>query len=117
LRATRRAAIPAGFREKKGGSLRSALLGLSVVGGLVAVLGGVVGLALEIGGAWPFLVLLAGLIGAITTVSLASSIRPLTAAGAELRDYLEGVRLYIGVAETDRLRVLQSPQGALRSPY
>ena len=25
--------------------------------------------------------------------------------------------MYIGVAETDRLRVLQSPQGALRSPY
>jgi uncharacterized membrane protein YgcG len=117
LRAVRRAAIPAGFRETKGGAQRGWLLGLSAIGGLVAVLGGIVGLALEIGGAWPFLVLLLGVIGAITTLTLAASIRPLTPAGAELRDYLEGVKLYIGIAETDRLRVLQSPQGALRSPY
>lgn len=37
-----------------------------------------------------------------------------TPRGAELREYLEGVRLFIRVAEEDRLRALQSYSGALR---
>ncbi|NYF10426.1 putative membrane protein YgcG [Leifsonia sp. AK011] len=38
----------------------------------------------------------------------------LTEAGAEARDYLEGLRLYLTVAEEERMRMLQSPEGALR---
>jgi uncharacterized membrane protein YgcG len=38
----------------------------------------------------------------------------LTDAGAEQRDYLLGMRDYLRLAEADRLRVLQSPQGAER---
>jgi len=41
---------------------------------------------------------------------------PLTAAGAELRDHLKGLRLYIRVAEKQRIEYLQSPQGAERTP-
>jgi hypothetical protein len=41
---------------------------------------------------------------------------PLTADGAELVDHIKGLELYIKLAEADRLRVLQSPQGALREP-
>ncbi|MEP6479251.1 MAG: DUF2207 domain-containing protein [Rhodoglobus sp.] len=43
-------------------------------------------------------------------------VRPnlLTDAGAELRDHLLGMRLYLTVAEEDRLRMLQSPDGAER---
>ena len=41
---------------------------------------------------------------------------PLTDKGAEVRDHVAGLDLYIRVAEADRLRVLQSPQGALRTP-
>jgi uncharacterized membrane protein YgcG len=37
---------------------------------------------------------------------------PLTEKGAELRDYLLGLKLYIDVAETDRIAMLQSPEGA-----
>lgn len=37
---------------------------------------------------------------------------PLTEKGAELRDYLMGLKLYIDVAETDRIKMLQSPEGA-----
>jgi uncharacterized membrane protein YgcG len=40
--------------------------------------------------------------------------RPFAADGAELRDYLAGLKLYIEVAETDRIRILQSPTGAER---
>lgn len=38
----------------------------------------------------------------------------LTPKGAELRDYLLGMRMYLRLAEADRLKVLQSPDGALR---
>ena len=41
---------------------------------------------------------------------------PLTDEGAEVRDHIAGLDLYIRVAEVDRLRVLQSPEGALRKP-
>jgi uncharacterized membrane protein YgcG len=39
---------------------------------------------------------------------------PLGPAGSELRDYLEGLKVYIRLAEKDRLAYLQSPDGALR---
>jgi uncharacterized membrane protein YgcG len=38
----------------------------------------------------------------------------LTAAGAEAKEYLLGIREYLTIAEEDRMRVLQSPQGAQR---
>lgn len=37
---------------------------------------------------------------------------PLTDKGLALRRYLLGLKLYIGVAEADRLKMLQSPEGA-----
>lgn len=37
---------------------------------------------------------------------------PLTEQGAELRDHLKGLELYIRLAEADRLQMLQSPTGA-----
>jgi uncharacterized membrane protein YgcG len=38
----------------------------------------------------------------------------LTDSGATLRDYVEGIRVYLTLAEKERFRVLQSPDGALR---
>jgi uncharacterized membrane protein YgcG len=40
--------------------------------------------------------------------------KPLTAAGAEVRDHLQGLKEFIEWAEADRIRMLQSPQGAER---
>jgi uncharacterized membrane protein YgcG len=42
--------------------------------------------------------------------------RVLTAKGAEVDDYLKGMRVYIELAEKDRLDFLQSPKGALLKP-
>ncbi|MCR2799990.1 DUF2207 domain-containing protein [Microbacterium sp. zg-Y818] len=42
--------------------------------------------------------------------------RPLTDAGAELRDHLAGLKIFIDWAEADRIRMLQSPMGAERRP-
>ncbi|HSP75850.1 MAG TPA: DUF2207 domain-containing protein [Cryobacterium sp.] len=38
----------------------------------------------------------------------------LTESGAEQRDYLKGMKVYLELAEEDRFRMLQSPDGALR---
>ena len=106
-----------GLREKKGGRLRRWLLAAAVLTGMLTLVGCVGAFITEVGGGWPVLVLVLGIGASVTTFSVVASVRPLTAAGAELRDYLAGVKLYIDIAEADRLRVLQSPEGALRSPY
>lgn len=41
---------------------------------------------------------------------------PLTQKGAELKEYLEGLEMYMKVGEEERLRILQSPQGAQKTP-
>ncbi|TFD79695.1 hypothetical protein [Cryobacterium psychrophilum] len=91
-----------------GGAMATAVLGVGT--SLVAV-------ATVVGGMWPAAIILMSVIASVVTVACVSNFRPLTASGAELRDNLKGVKLYIGLAEADRLRVLQSPAGALRSPY
>jgi uncharacterized membrane protein YgcG len=40
---------------------------------------------------------------------------PLTEKGRTLKDYLEGLKMYIKYAEVDRLKALQSPDGALKT--
>ena len=39
-----------------------------------------------------------------------------SASGRELSDYLKGLKLYIKVAEQDRIKILQSPRGAEKTP-
>lgn len=117
LRAARKRMITERFREKKGGRLRVGLILLAVATGVVSIGASAIAIGAEVGGAWPVLVLVLGALFATAILALTASVRPLTGTGSELRDYLKGVKLYIGLAETDRLRVLQSPEGALRSPY
>ncbi len=114
-RSNRKRMLADGLREHKGGATRRGLLLTAVVSAVIAIVASIIGLVGEIGGGWPVLVLVLGILFAVLVMATAGSVRPLTAAGSELRDYLKGVKLYIGVAEADRLRVLQSPVGALRS--
>lgn len=106
-----------GLREKKNDGLRLWLFILAIVGVAVGLVGGLGALVTVVGGAWPLLTIAVSIITAVGTFIFAGNLRPLTASGAELRDYLKGVKLYIGLAEADRLRVLQSPEGAERSVY
>ncbi|NRG41254.1 DUF2207 domain-containing protein [Rathayibacter sp. VKM Ac-2835] len=93
------------------GSVLLALL--AVVASIGAVLGGALLLVGKLGGPLPFvLVLVAVALGAAICVLLAKV--PLTAAGAELRDHLKGLTLYLRLAEADRFAMLQSPRGADR---
>jgi len=55
-------------------------------------------------------------VGAAVLVAVAAARRPvlLSEAGVERRDYLTGMKVYLDLAEADRFRMLQSPEGALR---
>jgi uncharacterized membrane protein YgcG len=52
------------------------------------------------------------LVAAVVALVCASQLYPLTDKGLDLRRYLMGLKLYIGVAEEERLKMLQSPEGA-----
>ncbi len=51
---------------------------------------------------------------AITSFILGFTLWPLTDKGLDLSRYLDGLKQYIGVAEVQRLRMLQSPEGVLK---
>ena len=116
-KAARSGMVVDGLRETTGSALRRGLMAVGIVTGIVAVVASAIAFATEVAGAWPALSLVGGLVAVIVTIAVSIDVRPLTRRGAELRDYLKGVTVYISLAEADRLRVLQSPQGALRTPY
>lgn len=113
----RKKTISAGYRRKPVGHMRSFILWLSTISFTLAIVFGVITAAQELGGPLPFLLLVATGILYVVTMAMVSNVRPVTEKGAELRDYLRGLEMYIKLAEADRLRVLQSPQGALRTEY
>lgn len=55
-------------------------------------------------------------VGIFAGVNIIRATKPLTSKGRELFDYLKGLELYINIAEKDRIKVLQSPQGAVKTP-
>jgi uncharacterized membrane protein YgcG len=52
------------------------------------------------------------IVAAIVAFGCGWALHPLTDKGLELRRYLAGLKKYIDVAEKDRLKMLQSPEGA-----
>lgn len=72
----------------------------------------VIGIGLIIVGflSFTFTVLLSG----IATMIVAKGLRPRTEKGVALMEYLEGMKMYMALAEAERLKVLQSPDGARR---
>ncbi|MFT4212261.1 MAG: DUF2207 domain-containing protein [Microbacterium sp.] len=118
--AARRILAAAGADLKARGLYRPLPRGLRTLPSLLAVVGGVIavsaGLRADDAGVdalLPLLLLIlsiaAGIAGVVVTAR-----RPLSRAGAELRDHLAGVKLFIDWAEADRIRMLQSPAGAER---
>ncbi|MBU1589347.1 MAG: DUF2207 domain-containing protein [Actinobacteria bacterium] len=106
----------AGFKERPPGrGLGALLVVVQVVLGIVAL-----GTFIVSAGAfnnvsaflWP--TMLVGTVAFIVTAVLARRPLRLTAKGAEADEFLKGMKLYLTVAEEDRLRFLQSPSGAER---
>lgn len=85
----------------------------SFVGAILTIVFGVVLLADDRGGVLPLILLLASFVALFAVFFLVLK-TPLTPAGAELRDHLRGLEEYIRLAEADRFRMLQSPDGASR---
>ena len=65
---------------------------------------------------WPlgYALLVSG--AAVVAIAALLSHRPLTARGVQAKEHLAGLRMFIEWAEEDRIRMLQSPQGAERAP-
>ncbi|MET0736279.1 MAG: DUF2207 domain-containing protein [Microbacterium sp.] len=63
----------------------------------------------------PLVLMGASILVVIVVIGLVAR-KPLTARGAEVRDHLEGLKIFIEWAEADRIRMLQSPLGAERVP-
>lgn len=55
-------------------------------------------------------------IAGIVALIMAASMWPLSEKGATARDYLNGLKMYMKLAETERIKTLQSPQGAAKTP-
>jgi uncharacterized membrane protein YgcG len=81
---------------------------LFLVALIAAIAGGSGGIA------FAFVSLLAGGIGVIMALVGVGGVKKLSDKGAAWNDYLLGMRMYLQLAEEDRLRVLQSPKGAER---
>lgn len=105
-----------GWRRTPDVGLRVALAVVAVVGGVAGFVFGIVAIDAAMGGPWPLVFAAAGGVAALATPILVAVVRPLTERGRALRDRLEGLRVYIRLAEADRLAMLQSPSGALRGP-
>lgn len=106
--------VAEGLRWKPPLGPRLLLIAVAVGGAALSFFFGIVALETQMGGFWPAICFIVAILAAISTIVVIISVRPLTERGRTIRDHLEGLRLYIRLAEADRLRVLQSPSGALR---
>lgn len=94
---------------------RFAVIGLSLLAMFASFVTSI-GMITDYRGEWiPAVTLVGGFVLGVAGLILSAN-TPLTDTGAEARDHIAGLDLYIRVAEADRLRVLQSPEGALRKP-
>jgi uncharacterized membrane protein YgcG len=109
-----KASVDGGFRVKKRVGGRAVLVAVAVVV-LVGALGlFIAAVALYGINAWVALSLVVTMISVICAFIAVTSRNALTPKGAEVREYLLGLRDYLALAEADRIAMLQSPSGAER---
>jgi hypothetical protein len=113
LKAANQELVTRGLRRQVPGRVRALPILATVACSALVILFGFAALD---GGVDPLvplsLIIAAGVVDVIVIVMMAR--KPLTAAGAETRDHLFGLKEFIEWAEADRIRMLQSPQGAER---
>lgn len=113
--AVRKRVVAEGLRRTPDGGLRALLGVVAIAGGVASVVFGIIALDQAMGGAWPALCFVVAILAALTAGFAVADVRPLTETGRAAKDHLEGLKVYIELAEADRLRMLQSPDGALRT--
>jgi uncharacterized membrane protein YgcG len=111
----RREATANGYRRRPPVGAIALVTVAAVLGVAGAIVFGAISLDQAYGGLWPVMLIAVAVLAAAVVGVLLFRV-PLEPKGAELRDHLKGLAEYIKLAEGDRLRYLQSPQGALREP-
>jgi len=104
-----------GFRRVVPTGAKAWPLAIAWLSAALVIVLGVAALVSFVDPAVPLVLLFGGIALAITITILVAR-DPLTSAGAEARDHLLGLKQFIEWAEADRIRMLQSPQGAERVP-
>lgn len=107
--------VASGHRRKTPTGLIALVLTAGAIATVAAVVFGAIALDQAYGGLWPVLLIVVAVLALVADLLLLLR-TPLDEKGVELRDYLKGLEMYITLAEADRIRYLQSPQGALREP-
>lgn len=106
--------IAGGYRARPRGSWAKALRALAWINWGALIVPWVWVFSWEIEDGELFVASFVALFAAIVTTIVLQRPFLLTRRGADLRDQLLGVKLYLTVAEEERIRILQSPQGAER---
>ena len=104
-----------GLRRQVPAAARAWPVLLAIASAALVVLFGIVALSAFVMPLVPIVLLIGAILTVIVVGGLVSR-KPLTAAGAEVRDHLLGLKQFIEWAEADRIRMLQSPEGAERVP-
>ncbi|MBF4572363.1 DUF2207 domain-containing protein [Herbiconiux sp. VKM Ac-1786] len=114
LQKTRKRARTEGYLGRSVTGIGSLLLIAAIVLAAVGFVTGIVTGEAGLGGGLPVLMVVLLFVLMVFTGIVAFR-TPLTQKGAELRDYIAGIEMYVKWAEEERFRVLQSPEGALRT--
>ncbi|MDX2376541.1 DUF2207 domain-containing protein [Microbacterium sp. LRZ72] len=102
-----------GLRRRVPGHVRALPIVVAVAAAVGVFAFGITAMSAGVDPLGPLLLIVAAGIMVFVVAALVSR-TPLTPEGAEARDHLRGVKMFIEWAEADRIRMLQSPAGAER---
>ncbi|MEV8267254.1 DUF2207 domain-containing protein [Microbacterium sp. NPDC076911] len=115
LKAAQQELVNRGLRREVPAGVRALPILLAAVSAGAVLFFGLIAIANFVDGLLLFVLLIAAIPAFFVVIALLTR-KPLTAKGAEVRDHLKGLKVFIEWAEADRIRMLQSPAGAERSP-
>ncbi|MFC8680105.1 DUF2207 domain-containing protein [Microbacterium ureisolvens] len=102
-----------GLRRQVPVRARAWPIAIAIISAALVLLFGIGALVAYVTPFVPIVLIIAAVLVVLLVAGLVSR-KPLTPAGAEVRDHLQGLKQFIEWAEADRIRMLQSPQGAER---
>lgn len=114
LAAAKRNALDLGLRRSVSSGRAWIIVGALAVLGVAGIVFFGVAYSQRADNGWSVAALFVTGIALLAGIVLAIAPKPLTATGADARDELLGLRDYLALAEQDRFRMLQSPDGAER---
>lgn len=116
-RSVARDAIESGFRRQPHAvARRLAIVAALLAGVAVFFVGGAINVDGYGGAVTIVITYFASFALTVTSMAVLSRVAPLTSTGAQAREHLQGLKLFIRLAEADRVAFLQSPSGAQRRP-